>query len=180
MERPDEERPFEEAFEAVSSLVQSRYGVSVVVGDVDEPFKGDLDGAEIVIGVANDAESRLFLLVHLFGHTVQWNTSEENRRLGMAMPVNPDEERLRRLEAYEREACSYSQQLLHEAGVRGLDQWLADHAACDHAYLRHFYRTGERLAFHRFWRECSPLLVPTAIPAFMPKRWRRRGRAIVV
>ena len=63
------------------------YGVPIVVGDVTPPFKGDLDGAEIVIGADNDAETRLFLVAHLFGHTVQWNTSETSRRLGMTMKL---------------------------------------------------------------------------------------------
>ena len=84
------------------------------------------------------------------------------------------------LEAYEREACRYSLQALHEAGVTHLDQWLADHSACDQAYLRHFYQSGERLPFSGFWREGTPPLEPLAIPPFTPRRWRRRGRAIVL
>ena len=45
-----------------------------------------------------------------------------------------------RLIAYEKEACEYSLQLFHEAGITHLDQWLADYAACD--LLLDFYRTG--------------------------------------
>ena len=174
------EADFPGAFQAAAGLATSAYGVTVVVGEVAPPFKGDLDGAEIVIGADNDAQARLFLLAHLFGHTVQWNTCAASRRLGMTMPVAPSPRELERLAAYEREACRYSQQLLHEAGVAGLDQWLADYSACDHAFLRHFYLTGERLAFARFWRAGTPLLEPLAIPAFSPRRWRSRGRAIVV
>ncbi len=171
---------FHGAFQAATRTAAADYGVAVVVGDVTPPFKGDLDGAEIVIGADNDAEARLFLVAHLFGHTVQWNTSETSRRLGMTMPVSPSTRQLNQLADYELEACRYSQQLLHEAGVEDLDQWLADYAACDHAFLKHFYLTGERLAFARFWRGGTPLLEPLAIPAFSPRRWRRRGRAIVV
>lgn len=174
------ERPFRDAFEAVADHVQHRYRVPVVVGDVAEPFKGDLDGAEIVIGSSNDPETCLFLVAHLFGHTVQWNCSEAKRRLGMTLPVNPTAERLDELEAYEREACGYSQQALHEAGIRQFDQWLADYAACDLAFLRHFYQTGERRSFRGFWRDGTPPLEPLPIPEFEPRRWRRRGRAIVV
>jgi len=48
---------------------------------------------------------------------VQWNVSAESRRLGMTMPVKPTSEELDALEAYEREACRYSQQAIHEASV---------------------------------------------------------------
>jgi len=172
---------FANAFHAVAAHLHRQYGVAVVIAEVPEPFKGDLDGAEVVIGPGNDAETRLFLVAHLFGHTVQWNTSEASRRLGMTMPVNPPEDdTLDALEAYEREACRYSLQALHEAGVRHLDQWLADYSSCDFAFLRHFYRTGERKSFSGFWRDGQPLLDPLAIPSFTPRRWRQRGRAIVV
>jgi hypothetical protein len=164
----------------LSEHVRRRYGVAVVTGPVAAPFKGDLDGAEIVVGEEHDAQAGLFLVAHLFGHTVQWNTSPAARRLGMRMPVHPDGPLLDALEAYEREACRYSLQALHEAGVTHLDQWLADHSACDQAYLRHFYQSGERLPFSGFWREGTPPLEPLAIPPFTPRRWRRRGRAIVL
>ena len=97
---------FDEAFERVTGLVTERYGIRVTIRDVEPPAKGDLDGAEIVIGLDNDAETRLFLVAHLFGHTVQWNTSDEDRRLGMTRPVNPDAAMLDRLEAYERDTLS--------------------------------------------------------------------------
>jgi hypothetical protein len=171
---------FANAFHAVAAHVLRRYGVAVVIADLPEPFKGDLDGVEVVIGPGNDAETRLFLVAHLFGHTVQWNTSAASRQLGMTMPVEPDEAMLETLESYEREACRYSQQALHEAGVWHLDQWLADYSSCDFAFLRHFYRTGERRAFSGFWQPGRPLLEPLPIPPFSPTRWRSRGRAIVV
>jgi diamine N-acetyltransferase len=84
------------------------------------------------------------------------------------------------LEAYEREACRYSQRAIHEAGISGLDQWLADCSACDLAFLRHLYTTGERRAFREFWIPGQPLIEPLAIPPFTPTRWRRREQAIVL
>ena len=177
----NEEGPgFREAFEAVARHVHDRYGVVVDVAEVAPPFKGDLDGQRIVVGIGNRDDDRLFLVAHLFGHTVQWNVSAALRRLGMRMPVDPDAALLDALEAYEREACGYSLQAMHEAGVTGLDQWLADHSACDLAYLRHFYETGERRAFRSFWRAGQPLFAPLPIPPFTPRRWRRRMQAIVI
>ncbi len=171
---------FEEAFTAVVALARERYRIRVGIDVVAPPAKGDLDGAEIVIGHDNDAETRLFLIAHLFGHTVQWNTSVDDRRLGMKLPVNPDAAMLDRLEAYERQACAYSQTLLHEAGVRDLDGWLADYSSCDFAFLRHLYSSGERRDFRRFWKEGTPRIEPLPIPPFTPVCHRRGRRPIVL
>jgi hypothetical protein len=171
---------FKAACTALTKHVGDRYGVSVEVASITPPLKGDLDGSRILMGDHTTDEERLFLVAHLFGHTVQWNVSAELRRLGMTMPVKPTTEQLDALEAYEREACQYSQQALHEAGVLGLDQWLADYSACDLAFLRHVYVTGERRPFREFWRPDQPIIVPLPVPAFTPTRWRRREQAIVL
>ncbi len=171
---------FRDACGAVIRHLHACYGVSVDVASIEPPLKGDLDGNRILVADHNTDEERLFLVAHLFGHTVQWNVSAELRRLGMTMPVKPTNDQLDALEAYEREACRYSQQALHEAEVSSLDQWLADYSACDLAFLRHLYKTGERRAFRAFWTPGQPLIEPLAIPPFTPTRWRRREQAIVL
>jgi hypothetical protein len=171
---------FQDACGAVVKHLRSRYGISVEVASIKPPLKGDLDGSRILVADHNTDEERLFLVTHLFGHTVQWNVSAELRRLGMTMPVKPTNHELDALEAYEQEACQFSQQALHEAGVLGLDQWLADYSACDLGFLRHFYTTGERRPFRAFWTPGQPLIEPLAIPPFTPTRWRRREQAIVL
>jgi hypothetical protein len=93
---------------------------------------------------------------------------------------NPSEELLAELEQYEREACRYSIQLFHEAGVHDLDQWLSDFAACDFAYLRNFYLTGKKGRFDSFWKDDRPLLEPLAIPPFQPTRWISRWSGTVI
>lgn len=178
--QPDPAAVFHDAWAAVTRHIGERYGVGVEVTEIAAPLKGDLDGARILVGERNSPEERLFLVAHLFGHTVQWNLSAELRRLGMTAPVKPTPPQLDALEAYEREACRYSQQAMHEAGVRGLDQWLADHSACDLAFLRHFYTTGTRRPFADFWQPGQPLIEPLAIPPFVPTKWRRRKRPIVL
>ena len=72
---------------AVTHHVHARYGVSVELARIEPPLKGDLDGTRIFVGDHNSEEERLFLVAHLFGHTVQWNLSAELRRLGLTMPV---------------------------------------------------------------------------------------------
>ena len=97
-------------------------GVGVVITDVTDPFTGDLDGEKILVDYDIDAEDALFILVHLFGHTVQWNVSEKDRELGLLEVKSPTNELLSQLERYERDAARYSLQLFHEAGITDLDQ----------------------------------------------------------
>ena len=118
--------------------------------------------------------------MHLFGHTIQWNISEDLREIAFLRPDKWTDELLARLSAYESEACQYSLQLLHEAGVHDLDQWVADFAACDSAYLMHFYKTGEKRAFRSFWTDGNPVLTPKAIPEFKPTVWLARNDGVVI
>jgi hypothetical protein len=57
---------------------------------------------------------------------------------------------------------------------------MADFAACDTAYLMHFYRTGEKRPFREYWREGMPRLEPLAIPRFQPVRWVSRADGVVI
>lgn len=176
---PPEDR-LREVFNVLERHIEHRYGVPVRIRDVPNPFTGDLDGAEIHVDYDEDIESALFIVAHLFGHTVQWNTSEAARELGYRLYPNPSEALIRRLQDYEHEACEYSLQLFHEAGVHDLDQWLSDYAACDFAYLVDFYRTGQKKPFRSFWRAGAPLLTPRPIPDFHPTKWVSRWEGIVV
>ena len=160
--------PFAEYSAKVEQHIESAYGVRVVTRDVPDPLIGDLNGAEIHIDYAVTPEQRLFLLAHLFGHTVQWNVRPEAFELGQPRqpPVNKDA--LPVLMDYEREAARYALGLFHEIGITGADQWLSDYAACDNAYLNHFYVTGEKKDFQSFWRDGTPLIEAQPVPAFVP------------
>jgi hypothetical protein len=154
--------------------------VRVVTRDIPDPLIGDLDGAEIHIDCAVTPEQRLFLLVHLFGHTVQWNLSPDAFEIGANRQPPVDEALLPTLLAYEREAAGYGLGLLHEIDIRRADQWLSDYSACDLAYLAHFYRTGEKRDPLTFWRANVPLVEPRAIPAFTPTRLVFRSNGVVI
>jgi hypothetical protein len=167
-------------FGTIERMIEDRWEIPVSISDVPNPFTGDLDGERILVDHDIEIEDAVFILIHLFGHTVQWNVSEEARRIGFARPGRWSEEQLAELGAYERQACQYSLQLLHEAGFHDLDQWISDFAACDSAYLMHFYRTGEKLPFRSFWRDHAPLVPPLPIPPFQPTRWLSRNDGIVV
>ena len=176
---PNEAR-MREVFHLLERRIEERWGLPVVISDVPEPFTGDLDGAEIFIDYDQEVEDALFILIHLFGHTVQWNTDPGAREIGGAVEENPSDERLAELEAYEQQACRYSLALLHECGVHDLDPWLADFSHCDFAYLSHFYRTGEKRAFRSFWKSGTPILDPLPLPDFQPTRWIPRSNGVVI
>jgi hypothetical protein len=177
--RPSNER-LTEVFNTIEPHIERVYGIPVVITDVPPPFTGDLDGATIFVDFHEDIENALFIVAHLFGHTVQWCTCPAAREIGIAARVDPSPENLAKVRAYEVEACRYSLQLFHDAMVGDLDQWMSDFAACDYAYLEHFYRTGEKADFRSFWRDNQPLLTPLPIPPFEPKRWKSRWEGIVV
>ncbi len=172
--------PFLELAARVAEHVERHYQVRVVTRDIPDPLIGDLDGAEIHIDFAVTPEQRLFLLAHLFGHTVQWNVSPDAFEIGQTRRPPVDEAILPTLLAYEREAAGYGLALLHETGIRQADQWLSDFSACDLAYLTHFYRTGEKGDPRSFWRSNVPLVEPRAIPAFTPTKLAFRTNGVVI
>jgi hypothetical protein len=176
--KPTAER-FTEVIGVVEPLIEQRWGIPVRLRDVPHPFTGDLDGAEIHVDYDLTAEDTLFIIVHLFGHTVQWNTSEDARRIGKH-PGPWTEPLLAELRAYETDACRLSMQLFHDAGIHDLDQWLSDFAACDYRYLDNFYRTGTKPDFRSFWTEGNAVLTPLAIPDFSPQKWTTRIDGIVI
>jgi hypothetical protein len=168
-----------EVFAVVERHVEDRWGVPVVIADVPHPFTGDLDGAEIKVDHDLSVDDAVFIVLHLFGHTVQWNVSPEARATGLEQRTTWSDADLARAAAYEHDACAYSVQLLHDCGVFDLDQWISDFAACDTAYLLHFYRTGEKRAFRSFWRDDQPLVLPRPIPEFSPQKWVSRWGTVV-
>jgi hypothetical protein len=177
--RPGDAR-LRQVFDTVEPLIERRWGIPVVIRDVPHPFTGDLDGAEIHVDHDLEIDEALFVVAHLFGHTVQWNTAPETRDIGRVRPGAVTDAELAAVRRYELDACRYSLQLFHEAGVRDLDGWLADFATCDLAYLEHYYRTGEKRPFRSFWRDDQPRLEPLGIPAFHPSRWMSRWEGTVV
>ena len=174
------EERFREVFNRIEAFIERRWDLPVVIRDVADPFTGDLDGAHIEVDYDQSFEDALFIIAHLFGHTVQWNTDPRARTIGLARIEHPSEELLAELRDYERTACRYSLQLFHEAGVLDLDQWMADFAACDSAYLMHFYRTGEKRPFRTFWQIGTPAIPPLPIPEFQPARWVSRADGVVI
>jgi hypothetical protein len=167
-------------FNRLERLIEDRWEVPVHIQDVPNPFTGDLDGEQIMVDYDLEIEDAVFILIHLFGHTVQWNLSPERREVAFLAPATWTDEQLRAAMDYEAEACRFSLQLLHDAGIHDLDQWISDFAACDSRYLLHFYKTGEKRAFRSFWQDGAPVMPPLAIPQFRPTQWLSRYQGTVV
>ncbi len=168
------ESDFKSAFERTVARV-SRSGLAVEIGDVLDPNTGDLDGKTIMVDHLLSEEDRLFVLVHLFGHCVQWNVSAEARTIGQATYLPTTAAEYQQVRAYEKDASRYGLRLLHEAGVVDLDQWLTDLWQADWLFLEHFYRTGERVDPRSFYRaDAAPPLESLEVPPFEPRAWPRR------
>ena len=164
----------------VQERIENHYHVRVVTRDIPHPLIGDLNGSEIHVDAAATAEQRLFLLAHLLGHTVQWNTDPAAFELGKPRKPPVAEALLPSLLAYEQEAAEYGLGLLHETGIRNADRWFSDYSACDLAYLMHFYRTGEKKDALTFWRSNAPLVEARPIPPFAPRKLVFRSEGVVI
>jgi hypothetical protein len=172
--------PFHDYADRIQKLLLEAYGIPVVTRDIPDPLTGDLDGAEIDVDYAIMPELRLFLLAHLFGHTVQWNVNESSFDLGRQYKPPVDEKLFPEVLAYEGEAAQYGLSLLHQAGISDADQWFSNYAAADQRYLLHFYRTGDKGEFKDFWQENASLLEPKPIPMFRPQKRIFRMDGVVI
>lgn len=151
--------------------------------NLDAFFKGDLDGRNIYIGNNLGPEEKLFNLLHLAGHTVQWNIDELLRSLGSELYRNPSDQLLQKLQTYEWDANCYALGILHEAGITTMDGWLHQKYLIDMFYLTHFYKTGKKLKRitevakkYQFNRD----LVPKVPPPFTPKAASKSRNGIVI
>jgi hypothetical protein len=172
--------PFADYCLKVQQHIEKAYGIRIITRDIPDPLTGDLNGAEIHIDDAVTPEQRLFLLAHLFGHTVQWNVNPEAYDIGQPRKPPVSADCLPLLMDYEREAAAYALGLLHELGITQTDQWFADYAACDAAYLWHFYVTAEKREFLSFWRAGNPLVQAKPVPPFVPAMRSFRSDGIVI
>jgi len=164
----------------VEAHLRIRYRIEVVTRDIPDPLTGDLDGQRIYIDYALTAEQRLFLLAHLFGHTVQWNVEPGTFEIGRQYQPPVDQTLFPAILAYEEEAACYGLALLHEAGIVDLDEWFSAYSECDQGYLIHFYRSGEKGDFRSFWPKEPVLLQPKRIPPFQLSLRSLRQDGVVI
>jgi hypothetical protein len=177
---PKADIPFGDHCRRVQQRIEQVYGVKVVTRDIPDPLTGDLDGLEIHIDQAVTHEQRLFLLAHLFGHTVQWNLDPRTFEIGRQYRPPVEERLFPKIIEYELEAARYGLELMHEAGIYAVEEWFSAYTACDQKYLLHFYHTGEKEDYRSFWSNDAPPVQPKPIPAFTPMRRAFRMDGIVI
>jgi hypothetical protein len=141
-----------------------KYGFVIEYRDLEPPRTGIFDGLRITIDPDVGFEMQCFLLLHLFGHSVQWVAPSLAHTVGELQNTGDRARFLQVLRDYEFEAARFGMQLMRERGVTGLDQWYSDFVETDWRYVERFYET-ERLPP---WTECvvsdRPLIQPVAIP----------------
>jgi hypothetical protein len=150
------------------------YGFTIEYGALDRPKLGIFDGLRITIDPVVDFEMQCFLLLHLFGHSVQW-VARSYRPEIIGVSADNLEVYLAALERYERNAARFGLQLLHESGITDLDPWFSDFAETDWRYVETFYRQG---AIPR-WETCvvrganpvEPLPIPPLTPRLVEERF---------
>ena len=118
---------------AVSRVVKS--GFVVELADLDPPRTGIFDGLKIVIDPDVPFEMQCFVLLHLFGHSVQWTAPSLAAGLDDLRHTTDKAAFMKVLEAYEYQAARFGKQLLDETALDGLDRWYSDFVATDWKYV---------------------------------------------
>ena len=141
-----------------------KHGFVIEYRDLDPPRTGIFDGLRIVVDPDVMFEMQCFLLLHLFGHSVQWVAPSLEHKLGDLRNTTDRARFMQVLHDYEFEAAGFGIQLLHDVGVTDLDQWYSDFVETDWRYVERFYQT-ERIPP---WHECIVIggkpVQPTPIP----------------
>ncbi len=174
---------FAETLQKCEGVVQEMGLTIQYTHNLDPFFKGDLDGKIIYIGGHLSAEEKVFNLLHLAGHSVQWNIDPLLRNLGSALYKNPDDALLSRLQEYEWQANCYALSILHKAGVFNLDKWLSRKYVIDMLYLTHFYKTGQKLKTITAVAKAYPFkrdLALKEIPPFIPTAGTHTRNGLVI
>ena len=97
-----------------------------------------------------------FLLLHLFGHSVQWVAPSIEHKLDDLQHTDDKARFMQVLHDYEFEAAGFGLQLLHERGVTDLDQWYSDFVETDWRYVERYYQTDQLPALEDLRRQRLP------------------------
>jgi hypothetical protein len=144
-----------------------KYGFTVEYRDLEPPRTGIFDGRRLVIDPDVGFEMQCFLLLHLFGHSVQWVAPSLEHELGPLRDTTDKEAFLAVLKNYEYKAAAFGRRLLSEVGLDELATWYDDFVATDWRYVERFYREDALPP----WSECivtsGENIQPLPIPALV-------------
>jgi hypothetical protein len=146
-----------------------KYGFGIEYRDLEAPRTGIFNGLRIVIDPDVGFEMQCFLLLHLFGHSVQWVAPSLEAKLHDLQHTTEQAVFMKVLQAYEYEAARFGMQLLHESGVTTLDQWYSDFVQTDWTYVERYYQTNSLPD----WTTCvmtgQRLIEPSPIPPLVQR-----------
>ena len=141
-----------------------KYGFVLEYRDLEPPRTGIFDGLRIVIDPDVRFEMQCFLLLHLFGHSVQWVAPSIESKLQDLQNTTDRARFMQVLHDYEREAAGFGMTLLHEAGVTALDQWYSDFVQTDWQYVERYYQDNALPDWNTCIASDCALVVGTPIP----------------
>src|SRR5215211_3298681 len=84
-----------------------KHGFAIEYRDLDPPRTGIFDGLRIVIDPDVGFEMQCFLLLHLFGHSVQWVAPSIEHKLEALQHTEDKAQFMQVLQAYEMEAAQF-------------------------------------------------------------------------
>jgi hypothetical protein len=153
---------------ATSAIV--KYGFAIEYCDLEPPRTGIFDGLKISIDPDVDFEMQCFILLHLFGHSVQWTAPSLETELAALKDSSDKAKFMRVLHDYEYQAARFGMQLMRQAGIYDLDQWYSDFVGSDWRYVERYYETEVIPPWHECLAHNQPLVEPLAIPPIEHKR----------
>ena len=149
----------------VSSGIVKR-GFVIEYRDLEAPRTGIFDGLRIVVDPDVGFEMQCFLLLHLFGHSVQWLAPSLEQHVHELQNTQDRARFMQVLHDYEFQAAGFGMQMMRHVGVTHLDRWYSDFVETDWRYVERYYETDHIPV----WKDCvvsAPQLIePLPIPPF--------------
>src|SRR5580765_4123932 len=91
-----------------------KHGFVLEYQDLEPPRTGIFDGLRISIDPDVDFEMQCFILLHLFGHSVQWTAPSLAEKLASLKDTTDKGVFMQALHAYEYQAARFGMQLMRE------------------------------------------------------------------
>lgn len=142
--------------------------------DIKNLNTGEFDGLNIWVSKNQSAEQALYVLLHLFGHSVQWNVDSELRQLGLDVSPGKTSEEMERIYHYELQASKMGFYLLDCIGC-SMQQWISNWFYADWMWLKHFYQTGEKVGYLTYWVDDAELISSCQVPRCTPQLFVARN-----